>query len=101
MPDAKWQFRSDKMRRPATLLRAILTIAGVASVLLCSVAAFAQAPRPKKVFIETDMEGVDGIFDFEMQCIPWKSPRWAESMKLLADEINAAVDGFFKGEQPR
>ena len=43
------------------------------------------------------MEGVDGIFDFDLQCIPWKSPRWDESRKLLTDEINAAVDGLLEG----
>jgi D-amino peptidase len=68
-----------------------------ALIVLCGVSAFAQAPQPKKVFIETDMEGVDGIFDFDLQCIPWKSPRWDESRKLLTDEINAAVDGLLAG----
>jgi D-amino peptidase len=59
--------------------------------------AFGQAPKPKKVFMETDMEGVDGIFDFDLQCIPWKSPRWDESRKLLTGEINAAVEGLLAG----
>jgi D-amino peptidase len=49
------------------------------------------------VFMVTDMEGVDGIFDQELQCVPWKSPRWEESRKLLTAEINAAVDGLFEG----
>jgi D-amino peptidase len=45
----------------------------------------------------TDMEGVDGIFDSELQCVPWKSPRWEESRKLLTGEINAAVKGLYDG----
>lgn len=42
----------------------------------------------------TDMEGVDGIFDIELQCVPWKSPRWEESQKLLTGKVNAAVKGL-------
>jgi D-amino peptidase len=45
----------------------------------------------------TDMEGVDGIFNIELQCDPWKSPRWEESRKLLTGEVNAAVKGLFEG----
>jgi D-amino peptidase len=69
----------------------------LALVLVSGVSASAQTPQSRKVFIETDLEGVDGIFDFELQCIPWKSPRWKESMKLLADEVNAAVEGLLTG----
>ena len=50
-----------------------------------------------KIYIITDMEGVDGIFDFELQCLPDKSPRWPESRKLLTEEVNAAVDGLLQG----
>ena len=53
--------------------------------------------RSKKVFIITDMEGVDGIFSTELQCLPNQSPRWEESRKLLAGEVNAAVDGLLEG----
>jgi D-amino peptidase len=49
-----------------------------------------------KVLMLTDMEGVDGIFDKELQCIPNKSPRWEESRKLLTGEINAAVEGLLE-----
>jgi D-amino peptidase len=45
----------------------------------------------------TDMEGVDGLDNCPEQCVPFSSPRWAESQKLLADEVNAAVDGLFAG----
>ena len=69
----------------------------VALILVFGVSAFGQTPKPKKVYIETDMEGVDGIYDFDLQCIPFKSPRWNESVKLLTDEINAAVDGLIEG----
>jgi len=57
----------------------------------------AQSAAPKKVFMITDMEGVDGIFDSDVQCLPYKSTRWEESHKLLTGEINAAVDGLLAG----
>jgi D-amino peptidase len=56
-----------------------------------------QEVRPRKVYMVTDMEGVDGIFNWEDQCDPFKSPRWAESQQLLTDEVNAAVDGLIRG----
>jgi D-amino peptidase len=43
------------------------------------------------------MEGVHGIFNWEEQCRPYQSPRWAESVKLLTGEVNAAVDGLMAG----
>ena len=69
----------------------------VASVLLTGITAFAQTPSAKKVFMITDMEGVDGVFDTDLQCIPNKSPRYEETRKLLTGEIHAAVDGLFEG----
>jgi D-amino peptidase len=63
----------------------------------CALTTFAQAPAPRKVFMITDMEGVDGIFDSDLQCLPYKSPRWEESHKLLTGEVNAAVDGLLAG----
>src|SRR5438552_14891767 len=62
-----------------------------------SLIARAQAPGGKKVYMITDMEGVGGIFDTELQCTPNKSPRWSESVKLLTGEINAAAEGLFEG----
>src|SRR6266480_2745543 len=59
--------------------------------------AVSQTQQTKKVFMITDMEGVDGIFNSELQCIPFQSPRFAESKKLLTGEINAAVEGLFEG----
>ncbi len=77
----------------ARAFRALATIAIVAA----AASAFAQNPKPKKVFMITDMEGVDGIFNSADQCEPFKSPRWAESQKLLTDEVNAATEGLFDG----
>jgi D-amino peptidase len=57
----------------------------------------AETDRAVKIFMITDMEGVDGIFDFDLQCSPYVSPRWAESQKLLTGEVNAAVEGLFAG----
>src|SRR5215510_14964997 len=64
--------------------------------LLLSVHSAAQT-LTKKVFMITDMEGVSGIFDTELQCLPNQSPRWEESRKLLTGEINAAVEGLLEG----
>jgi D-amino peptidase len=63
----------------------------------CVLTTFAQTSKPKKVFMITDMEGVSGIFDSDMQCLPYKSPRWEESHKLLTGEVNAAVEGLMAG----
>lgn len=54
-------------------------------------------PKARKVLIISDMEGVDGIFNFADQCIPLKSPRWQESHKLLTGDVNAATEGLFAG----
>jgi D-amino peptidase len=58
---------------------------------------FAQTGNTKKVFVITDLEGVDGIFDTDLQCLPYQSPRFAESQKLLTGEVNAAVEGLLAG----
>lgn len=57
----------------------------------------AQSSKPIKIYMVTDLEGVDGIFDSELQCVPYKSPRYPESQKLLTEEVNAAVDGLMAG----
>jgi D-amino peptidase len=67
------------------------------SILAFVLPARGQGAGSKKVYMITDMEGVDGIFSIEDQCEPFKSPRWTESQKLLTDEANAAVDGLFSG----
>lgn len=99
MPDANLPRRlpAAGVRGPGRILRGFMTVAVLASFCFAGASTYGQTPRSKKIFIETDMEGVDGIFDFQMQCIPWKSPRWAESVKLLTDEINAAVEGLLQG----
>lgn len=55
------------------------------------------ASPSKKIYMITDMEGVDGIFNWNDQCAPFQGARWAESQKFLTDEVNAAVDGLFAG----
>jgi D-amino peptidase len=59
--------------------------------------AAAQPEKPRKVFMITDMEGVDGIFSTDLQCLPFQSPRFEESKKLLTGEVNAAVEGLLAG----
>jgi D-amino peptidase len=56
-----------------------------------------QSAQSKKVFIITDMEGVDGVFNEDLQVTPNKSPRWEESLKMFTEEVNAAVSGLFAG----
>lgn len=72
-------------------------VAITACLAACVLAGFAQTSKPKKIFMITDMEGVSGIFDSDLQCLPYKSPRWEESHKLLTGEVNAAVDGLLAG----
>jgi D-amino peptidase len=57
----------------------------------------AQGRTGRKVLIMSDMEGVDGVFNWADQCNPLKSPRWQESQKLLTGEVNAAVEGLIAG----
>ena len=83
-------MRSNPFTRPGWFL-ALFAIVGLA------ISTSAQTPRPKKVFMVTDMEGVDGIFSSELQCVPFQSPRFEESRKLLTGEVNAAVDGLLEG----
>ncbi len=68
-----------------------------AMLLLAAPPVSGQTSRPAKVYVITDMEGVSGIYDSELQCVPFKSPRWEESHKLLTGEVNAAVEGLFQG----
>jgi D-amino peptidase len=66
-------------------------------LLITAAAGLAQTAKPVKVFMTTDMEGVCGIFDSELQCEPQKSLRWEESHRLLTGEVNAAVQGLLEG----
>lgn len=54
----------------------------------------AQAVKPAKVLIIADLEGVDGVFNFDLQCIPFKSPLYPESRKALTNEVKAAISGI-------
>ena len=82
------------------MIARILRLSSLLSALLLVVVFAARVEgqsQRKKVFVITDMEGVSGVFDTELQCVPYKSPRFEESRKLLTGEINAAVDGLFEG----
>jgi D-amino peptidase len=67
------------------------------ALLLTAAGSGVAQTKAKKVFVITDMEGVSGIFDTDLQCLPGQSPRFEESRKLLTGEINAAVDGLHDG----
>lgn len=58
-------------------------------LLLFAGLAFAQGPR---VFILTDLEGVGGVNNADEQLLPGQR-RFEESRRLLAGEVNAAVEG--------
>ena len=73
-----------------SVLLAVVGILGLAS-------GGAQTEKTKKVYMITDMEGVSGIYDSELQVEPFQSPRWEESRKLLTGEVNAAVEGLLAG----
>jgi hypothetical protein len=60
----------------ASLFRRLLLGMAIASLLLSAVPSFAQGSKPKKVLIETDMEGASGIYAFDLQCVSWTSPLW-------------------------
>jgi D-amino peptidase len=80
------------------LLSRLATLPLVVTVAIVTAAmGFGQATQSKKIYLVTDMEGVDGIFDIELQCDPQRSPRWEESRRLLTGEVNAAVKGLYEG----
>ena len=49
-----------------------------------------------RVFIISDMEGVNGVLNLYDWCVPTGS-RNAAGCRLLTEEVNAAVSGFFAG----
>lgn len=49
-----------------------------------------------KLYIMTDLEGVAGVLSFQEWTGPGK-PYYGLARELLTAEVNAAVDGFFKG----
>jgi D-amino peptidase len=67
------------------------------ALFLTAVGSGVAQTKAKKVFVVSDMEGVSGIFDTDLQCLPGQSPRFEESRKLLTGEINAAVEGLYAG----
>lgn len=81
----------------STWLRPSNRLLTLAVMISSAISAIAQTPKAKKVFAITDMEGVDGIVNLELQCVPFKSPRYDESRRLLTGEVNAAVHGLMEG----
>jgi len=66
-------------------------------VFFAALSGAAENPKTKKIYVITDMEGVSGIVDTDLQCLPYQSPRFEESHKLLTGEVNAAVEGLLEG----
>ena len=85
-----------KPRYRKTIATVALLLAMVGTL---SLACWGATPteKSKKVYMITDMEGVSGIYDSELQVMPFQSPRWEESRKLLTGEVNAAVEGLLAG----
>jgi D-amino peptidase len=71
------------MRRAQTILAGLLLVAGAGPV-------WAAA----RILIVSDMEGVGGVNNADEQLLPGQR-RYDESRRLLAGELNAAVDGAF------
>jgi hypothetical protein len=63
------------MRKSSREAKIILAWA-IVTLLALSCSGVAQSEKPKKVFVITDMEGVSGIFDSDLQVNPFQSPRW-------------------------
>lgn len=78
-------------------LRIYIPVAFIAALWALAIPALAQNASSKKVFVIADLEGVDGVFNFDLQCIPFKSPLYQESRKALTDEVNAAIQGLLEG----
>jgi len=83
------KLRSQGLKPAGPILLAVLSALSLAS--------WGTAQTTKKVYMITDMEGVSGIYDSELQVEPYRSPRWEESHKLLTGEVNAAVGGLMAG----
>lgn len=49
-----------------------------------------------RIYIITDLEGVNGVLNFNDWCVP-EGRRNETACKFLTEEVNAAVDGFFAG----
>ena len=49
-----------------------------------------------KIMIMTDMEGVAGVLNFSDWCEP-TGRYYDKGMRLLTEEVNAAIQGFFEG----
>jgi len=62
---------------------------------LAMASGFQVAERPK-IMIVTDLEGVGGVNNADEQLLPGQR-RFEESRRLLTGEVNAAVEGAFKG----
>ena len=48
-----------------------------------------------KVLIVTDLEGVNGVLNFDDWCVP-EGRRNEAGCRFLTEEVNAAVAGFFE-----
>ncbi len=62
--------------------------------LLFLLAAPLLAQQGPRIFIVTDMEGVDGVNNAEEQLLPGQR-RYEETRRLLTAEVNAAAEGAF------
>ena len=50
-----------------------------------------------RIFLMTDLEAVAGVIDFENWCTP-QSRYNDQAKELLTEEVNAAIDGFFRAD---
>ena len=82
---------SHRARRFVTVLAATLAIAA-----MCAPQAASQTlPAGRKVYISVDMEGISGIADSSQ--LSSGQPEYGRYRKLMAQDVNAAVNGAFTG----
>ena len=79
---------------PATTPRDVSAVEwrSMRATFLFLLAAALLAAQPKRIFVITDAEGVAGVCRQEQT-----DPKNSEMQRLLTGEVNAAVEGFFKG----
>ena len=66
------------------------------AVLWLAMASSFQVTERPRILIVTDVEGVGGVNNADEQLLPGQR-RFEESRRLLTGEVNAAVDGAFRG----
>jgi len=76
-------------------MKSIVTAAALLGVMVTATASAQTQPRPLKVFISVDMEGLAGVVTGRE--VDPAGPDYAHFRAIMAAETNAAIDGAFQG----